>query len=125
MPRILRTLAAVAAAALVFAPALALAHALVLESRPPQGAQLTEAPREVYLRFNSKLEKRLSHVTIATEKGQPVPLPVATGDGEKPDRLVLPLAHLGPGAYVVRYKVLAVDGHITEGILRFSVLEPK
>jgi methionine-rich copper-binding protein CopC len=26
---------------------------------------------------------------------------------------------------VVRYKVLAVDGHITEGILRFSVAEPK
>jgi len=26
---------------------------------------------------------------------------------------------------VVRYKVLAVDGHITEGILRFSVLESK
>jgi copper resistance protein C len=125
MPRTLRVLAALAAAALVSPPVLALAHALVLESRPPQGAQLTAAPREVYLRFNSKLEKRLSHVTIATEKGQPVPLPIATDDGEKPDRLVLPLAHLGPGAYVVRYKFLAFDGHITEGILRFSVLEPK
>src|SRR5215467_11992134 len=125
MTRILRTLAALAAAGLVFAPALALAHALVLEAQPRQGAQLTEAPREVYLRFNSKLEKRLSHVSIATEKGQPVPLPIATGDGEKPDRLVLPLAHLGPGAYVVRYKVLGGDGHLPGGILRFPVLEPK
>jgi copper resistance protein C len=125
MPRMLRALAALAASVLVSAPGLALAHALVLESRPSQGAQLTEAPREVYLRFNSKLEKRLSHVTLATEKGQPVPLPIAADDGEKPDRLVLPLAHLEPGAYVVRYKVLAVDGHITEGILRFSVLESK
>ena len=38
---------------------------------------------------------------------------------------MLPLGQLAPGAYLVRYKVLAVDGHITEGILRFSVLEPK
>jgi len=122
---LLRALAALAAVGLVSSPALALAHALVLESRPAQGAQLTEAPREVYLRFNSKLEKRLSHVTIATDKGQPVALPIALDSGEKPDRLVLPLAHLGPGSYLVRYKVLAVDGHITEGILRFSVLELK
>ena len=125
MRRLLRALAGLGAVALVSSPALAFAHALVLESRPAQGAQLTEAPREVYLRFNSKLEKRLSHVTIATEKGQPVALPIAVDAGEKPDRLVLPLAHLGPGSYLVRYKVLAVDGHITEGILRFSVLEPK
>ena len=125
MPRMLRALAALGAVALVSSPALAFAHALVLESRPAQGAQLTEAPREVYLRFNSKLEKHLSHVTIATDKGQPVALPIAVDGGEKPDRLVLPLAHLGPGSYLVRYKVLAVDGHITEGILRFSVLEPK
>ncbi len=47
-----------------------------------------------------------------------------SADGEAPDRIVLPLAKLRPGAYVVRYKVLAVDGHITEGALRFSVLEP-
>jgi len=122
---LLRALAALGAVALVSSPTLAFAHALVLESRPAQGAQLTEAPREVYLRFNSKLEKHLSHVTIATDKGQPVALPIAVDGGEKPDRLVLPLAHLGPGSYLVRYKVLAVDGHITEGILRFSVLEPK
>jgi methionine-rich copper-binding protein CopC len=125
MRRLLRALAALGVVALVSSPALAFAHALVLESRPAQGAQLTEAPREVYLRFNSKLEKRLSHVTIATDKGQPVALPIAVDGSERPDRLVLPLAHLGPGSYLVRYKVLAVDGHITEGILRFSVLEPK
>jgi methionine-rich copper-binding protein CopC len=125
MSRLRDSVAPLAALLMVFLPGVALAHALVLESRPASGARLTAPPTEVYLRFNSKLEKRLSHVTLATEKGQPVALPIRAGGGEPPDRLVLPLAPLAPGAYVVRYKVLAVDGHITEGILRFSVLEPK
>jgi len=126
MPRIVSACAAVLAAALMTSvPGQAWAHALLLEAEPASGAKLAEPPREIYLRFNSKLEKRLSHVTLSTEKGQPVALPIAVTGGEKPDRLVLPLAPLAPGAYVVRYKVLAVDGHITEGALRFSVLEPK
>ena len=117
--------AVLAAAALAAAPAPAAAHALLLESTPASGATLTEPPAQLSLRFNSKLEKRLSHVTLSTEKGRPVALPIAVTGSEKPDRLVLPLGPLTPGAYLVRYKVLAVDGHITEGILRFSILEPK
>jgi methionine-rich copper-binding protein CopC len=115
----------VAAAVLASSPGEATAHALVLESAPAQGATLTSPPTHVFLRFNSKLEKRLSHVSLAPEKGKPVALPISVNGQDQPDRIDLPLAPLAPGAYVVRYKVLAVDGHITEGILRFSVLEPK
>jgi len=115
----------VAAAVLASSPGEATAHALVLESAPAQGATLTSPPTHVFLRFNSKLEKRLSHVSLAAEKGKPVALPISVNGQDQPDRIDLPLAPLAPGAYVVRYKVLAVDGHITEGILRFSVLEPK
>ena len=115
----------VAAAVLASSPGEATAHALVLESAPAQGATLSSPPTHVFLRFNSKLEKRLSHVSLAPEKGKPVALPISVNGQDQPDRIDLPLAPLAPGAYVVRYKVLAVDGHITEGILRFSVLEPK
>ena len=115
----------VAAAVLASSPGEATAHALVLESAPAQGATPTSPPTHVFLRFNSKLEKRLSHVSLAPEKGKPVALPISVNGQDQPDRIDLPLAPLAPGAYVVRYKVLAVDGHITEGILRFSVLEPK
>lgn len=115
----------VAAAVLASSPGEATAHALVLESVPAQGATLTAPPTHVFLRFNSKLEKRLSHVSLAPEKGKPVALPISVNGQDQPDQIDLPLAPLAPGAYVVRYKVLAVDGHITEGILRFSVLEPK
>jgi methionine-rich copper-binding protein CopC len=116
---------ALCAAVVALAPGAAGAHAIILESEPAAGAKLAEPPARIYLRFNSKIEKRLSHVTLTAAEGQPVPLPVAVDGSEKPDRMMLPLGSLRPGAYVVRYKVLAVDGHITEGALRFTVLEPK
>jgi methionine-rich copper-binding protein CopC len=116
---------ALCAALLAQDPGAAGAHAIILESEPAAGADLPEPPPRIYLRFNSKIEKRLSHVTLTAADGRPVPLPVAVDGSEKPDRIVLPLGSLHPGAYVVRYKVLAADGHITEGALRFTVLEPK
>ena len=116
---------AICAALLAQDPGAARAHAIILEAEPAAGAKLAEPPTRIYLRFNTKLEKRLSHVTLTAAEGRPVPLPVAADGSEKPDRIVLPLGSLRPGAYVVRYKVLAADGHITEGALRFTVLEPK
>lgn len=116
---------ALCAALLAQDPGAAGAHAIILESEPAVGAKLAEAPTRIYLRFNSKIEKRLSHVTLTAADGRPVPVAVKADGSEKPDRIVLSLGSLRPGAYVARYKVLATDGHITEGALRFTVLEPK
>jgi len=116
---------ALCAALLAQDPGAAAAHAIVLESEPAAGATLAEPPARIYLRFNSKLEKRLSHVTLTAADGRPMSPPVKADGSEKPDQIVLSLGSLRPGAYVVRYKVLAADGHITEGALRFTVLEPK
>ena len=115
---------ALCAALLAWDSGAAFAHAIILESEPAAGAKLAEPPARIYLRFNSKLEKNLSSVRLMSADGRPVPLPVVAEGGESPDRIVLSPGKLRPGAYVVRYKVLAVDGHITEGALRFSVLEP-
>ena len=98
------------------------AHAIVLESSPVHDAVLDRSPEQVTLRFNSKLEKRFTRVTLAAGDRPPAPIALPDGDGSAaPDRLVIPLAPLGPGVYVLRYRVLAVDGHITEGALRFTV----
>jgi methionine-rich copper-binding protein CopC len=105
-------------------PVAAAAHAIVLESVPARDAVLDRTPERVVLRFNSKIEKRLSRVTLAAGRGMPVPMTIATDgpDGDRqPDRLVVPLRPLTPGPYVLRYKVLSADGHITEGVLRFTV----
>ena len=122
MRRLLRW--ALCAALLAWDSGAAWAHAIILESEPLAGAKLAAPPARIYLRFNSKLEKRLSSVTLTSAEGRPVPLPVVGAGDASPERIVLPLRKLRPGAYVVRYKVLAVDGHITEGALRFAVQEP-
>ena len=104
------------------APRAASSHAIVLESSPTHDAVLTRAPQRVTLRFNSRIEKRFTRVTLALADQAPVPVALPTADAEAtPDRLTIPLQPLGPGVYVLRYRVLAVDGHITEGALRFTV----
>ena len=117
-----------AALALVFALACGfaaaprvLAHAIVLESLPTHDAVLTESPGRIILRFNSRIEAALSRVTIKAVNGKAVALPAARDAGPEANRLVVPVGPLAPGIYVVRYRVLAADGHVTEGALRFSV----
>lgn len=102
------------------APRAASPHAIVLESSPTHDAVLPRAPQRVTLRFNSRIEKRFTRVTLALADQAPVPLPTADAEAT-PDRLTIPLQPLGPGVYVLRYRVLAVDGHISEGALRFTV----
>ena len=101
-----------------------LAHAIVLESVPARDAVLTRSPERVILRFNSKIEKRLTRVTLGSGRATPRPVPIAhDGQGglQESDRIVVPLDPLPPGRYVIRYKVLSADGHVTEGALRFTV----
>ena len=102
------------------APRAASPHAIVLESSPIHDAVLPRAPQQMTLRFNSRIEKRFTRVTLALADRAPVVVAVPAGDAEA-DRLTIPLQPLGPGVYVLRYRVLAVDGHITEGALRFTV----
>ena len=100
----------------------AAAHAIVLESSPVHDAVLSQAPRQVTLRFNSRIEKRFTRVTLAVADRAAVPVALPEpDDSATPDRLTIPLGPLGPGVYVLRYRVLAVDGHVTEGALRFTV----
>ncbi len=94
----------------------------MLESSPVHDAVLARAPGQVTLRFNSKIEKRFTRITLAAGDRPATVIALPDRDeGSAPDRVVIPLSPLAPGVYVLRYRVLAVDGHITEGALRFTV----
>ena len=103
---------------------MAAAHALVLESSPLPDAVLSHPPEQILLRFNSRIEHRLTRLTLTDAQGRTIPLPPIAPASATPDRLVIPLPRLAPGIYILRYRVLAVDGHLTEGLLRFTVGEP-
>jgi methionine-rich copper-binding protein CopC len=104
-------------------PALVQAHPIVLESSLRHDAVVSRSPEQVTLRFNSAIETRLTQVTIAGRDRRPIPLGVAPNhrNGLPRDRLVIPLPPLATGTYVIRYKILATDGHVAEGALRFTV----
>ncbi|HMK15006.1 MAG TPA: copper resistance CopC family protein [Burkholderiales bacterium] len=97
------------------------AHAIVIESNPREGAVLKQAPDRVQLRFNVKIEKALTRITLTKDNKQVVVLPKTDFNQGAPDRLEVPLPPLEPGNYIMRYSVLAADGHATQGVLRFSI----
>ena len=100
-----------------------LGHAIVMESSPKSGEVVSQIPSGIALRFNSRIEKALSRVTIIGAGRDPLLLPQVTSD-TGPDRLVVPLPSLEPGAYLVRWRVLSADGHVTQGVFRFTVAPP-
>ena len=115
MKRVAIVLAAVLG--LVLAPA-AHPHSLLLSSVPPAGATVSGAPA-VTLRFNNRIEKRLSRIRLVDSRGEAQALPVR-GDGAV-DGLEAPLPPLAAGRYRVDWRVLSTDGHVVSGTFAFSV----
>ncbi|HTU00700.1 MAG TPA: SCO family protein [Candidatus Sulfotelmatobacter sp.] len=94
-------------------------HAILMESTPKQDDAVAN-PRRVVLRFNSRIEKKLCTLNIVGP-GQSNVILLRQETDAPPDTLIFHLPELAPGAYRVRWKVMASDGHMTEGGLRFSV----
>lgn len=114
--------AGIIGAALVHAPSPAGAHALLLESTPTHDERGT-SPAQLVLRFNGRIEKRLSRVTLVGGPGT-TPITLDRPTASRADTLVYPLPGLAPGPWEARWWVLSVDGHFTEGRVRFTVENP-
>jgi len=101
----------------------ALAHAIILEASP-RHEESGPSPKRLVLRFNSRLEKPLCSVQLVGPRQKTVAL--LRQDPETPaDTLAYTLPPLDPGAYQARWKVMAADGHVTEGIVLFTVTTPE
>jgi methionine-rich copper-binding protein CopC len=107
----------------LWGPPDARAHAIILESVPRHEESLA-SPKRLVLRFNSRLEKPLCSVQLVGPRQKTIAL--LRPDPETPaDTLAYPLPLLDPGAYQARWKVMAADGHVTEGIVLFTVTAPE
>jgi copper resistance protein C len=96
------------------------AHSLLLESSPAAGATLSEGPSKISLRFNNRIEKKLSTIRVLDERGAPRPVTMLVSDGTA-DRLAATVSALTPGAWRVEWQVLSTDGHIVSGAFSFRV----
>jgi copper resistance protein C len=112
-------LAAAALAALLAAPPAAWAHAILVASTPAPNATVGGPDLDLRLRFNSRVDSARSHLTLALPDGSERAL--ALGPQPKPDVLTARATGLAPGAYKLRWQVLATDGHITRGEVPFQV----
>jgi copper resistance protein C len=97
------------------------AHAFLDHASPLVGSTVRSAPREVVLSYTQNLEAAFSTVEVTDASGARI-------DQGKPQisgsTMRVGLKSIGPGSYKVRWHVLSVDTHTTEGSFTFHVGGP-
>jgi methionine-rich copper-binding protein CopC len=102
-----------------FAPRLALAHAVLVSSKPGVNGTVSGPEVAVLLKYNSRVDMEHSTLTLLDPSGRVEKVAI---EGEpEPGVLSAKLTGLIKGAYVLRWQVLATDGHITRGKVPFQV----
>ena len=108
-------------AAVGTAPAAALSHAFLEEAAPLVGGTVSAPPKEIRLSFSEAIEPRFSGIDLVTDDGRTIATGQAIVDPGNDKQLVLTLPPLVPGQYRVRWHVVSVDTHRTEGEYSFTV----
>ncbi len=96
----------------------AAAHAILIASQPREGARVAAGEVAIHLQYNSRIDRARSRLTLTGPGSSQAALPIAAAGG--PDEMNT-AATLTPGPYVLRWQVLAIDGHITRGDVTFTV----
>lgn len=119
----LAVLAALTVLALVAAPAGA--HANLVRSSPSPGTAVDPAPPVVYAEFSEAIDLGYSSLEVLDADGQPVTTGPTEPDPTTPTAMLVPVAELADGTYVVVWRTLSVvDGHVIRGSFTFGVGEP-
>jgi len=119
---VIRRRSVLLALALTLAAAAAVhAHSLLLSSVPAANAVLTTSPPSVTLRFNNRIEKRLSRVRLVDEHGTTATAPTTRAEGESAETLVAAVPPLAAGAWRVEWQVFSTDGHVVSGSYQFRL----
>ncbi len=121
MPRrfILATLAAMPLVGYGSLPADA--HAFLDHAVPAVGSTLKTPPSEVRLWFTEDLEVAFSSVKVVDPSGTRVDRDDKQVDPSDKTLLKVSVPSLQNGSYQVIWRVLSVDGHVTEGDFKFGV----
>lgn len=103
-------------------PRRASAHALVTEAEPAAGAVLADGPPpHVRLRFNSRVDRARSRLVLHGPDNGQTPLPLDSGNDPTLLEARTDIVPWVPGAWRLRWQVLALDGHITRGDVPFTL----
>jgi copper resistance protein C len=100
----------------------AVAHAVLLESSPALKSSVNGPDVPLKLRFNVRIDAARSRLTLVDPDGSSQTLEIRGQD--PPNTISAQAKGLRPGAYRLRWQVLASDGHITRGEIPFAVVKP-
>jgi copper resistance protein C len=104
----------------VLGPPPAFAHAVILAATPAPDAVIEARETPVTLRFNSRIDRERSRLSLLRPDRSSTTLPLDDRTG--PDTLAAHLTGLSPGHYRLRWQVLGIDGHITRGDIPFEIV---
>src|ERR1700722_20407635 len=107
---------------LVFAPlawligaSAALAHSELRQAQPAPNSRHKNPPSEIKLYFSERLEPAYSSVRVVDASGAEVDRQDAHVDPLDPLVLLVSLKPLDPGAYIVNWRTLSLDPHMSQG----------
>ena len=97
------------------------AHSFPESQTPSAGQKVASAPSEVTINFDAPIEKLFAklEVTGADGKNEAAGAPQVSDDGR---HLSIKVGALNPGDYTVKWAVVGVDTHHTEGSYTFSIV---
>jgi methionine-rich copper-binding protein CopC len=95
------------------------AHAVLKSSSPASGGAVSGPDVPISLTFNVRVDAGRSKLQLLLPDNTTADLPAGTQPS--PDTLVTTAKSLKPGAYSIRWQVLAPDGHISRGEIPFTV----
>jgi methionine-rich copper-binding protein CopC len=95
------------------------AHAILLSATPALRQIVSGPDLPVSLRFNSRIDGRRSRLVLVGPNSEERNLDIDAQPS--PDTLTARIKGLASGSYILRWQVLANDGHITRGEVPFRV----
>ena len=112
--------AAALLAIVVSNPIVALAHSFPEKETPSAGQKVASSPSEIMIGFDAPIEKLFAKLEVAGTDGtnEAVGAPQVSDDGRQ---LSVKVGALKPGDYTVKWAVVCIDTHHTEGSYTFSV----
>jgi methionine-rich copper-binding protein CopC len=101
-------------------PIAAWAHSFPERETPSAGQKVTSPPPEIAIKFDAPIEKLFAklEVTGADGTNQAVGAPQISDDGI---RMSVKVPSLKPGEYTVKWAVVGIDTHHTQGSYTFTV----
>lgn len=95
-------------------------HAVLKESHPVAGSTVKGPEIPIMLKYNVRIDAKLSKLQLLHPDNSTSDLTIDPQQ-TSPDTLNSKATGLQPGAYRIRWQVLAPDGHITRGEIPFTV----